>query len=116
MVDRGLLGPVPIGRIPRSSRLDVEYAPPAWLGASVDAQLEHRSSRVASVNNVARIPARGTISIGGRYRFDMFGAPASLRGQLKNLTNVFGWDVNAMQLAFSSEEKRRFALTLAVDF
>jgi iron complex outermembrane receptor protein len=116
LVDRGLTGEVPIGRTPRYSRFDIEYGPQSWAGMSIDAQFENRSSRVATADNLARIPARTIINLGGRYRFKAVDAPATLRFQVRNVTNVFGWDINGQQQAFSPEEKRRFMLNLAVDF
>ena len=116
LVNRGLIGPVPVGRTPRIVRLNTEYGPASWLGVSVDAQLENLSSRVASVDNRAVIPARTTLSLGGRYRFKLFNAPAMLRVQVQNVTDVFGWDINAMQLAFEPAEPRRVTTSLAVDF
>ncbi len=116
LVDRGLVGAVPIGPIPRISNLDLEYGPPSWSGLSVDAQFENRSSRVASADNRATIPTRTLVNLGARYRFKILDASATLRAQARNIADTFGWDINAMQLAFAPEEKRRYSLNLAVDF
>ncbi len=116
LVNRGVIGPVPVGRTPRIVRLNGEYGPASWAGLSVDAQVENLSSRVASVDNRAVIPARTTLSLGGRYRFKLFDRSAMLRAQVQNITDVFGWDINAMQLAFEAAEPRRFMTSLAIDF
>ena len=116
LVDQGRIGRVPIGRIPRVSRLNVDYGPPAWKGLSADMQLENLSSRIVSVDNTARIPGRTTINLGGRYRFKILDAPATLRLQAQNVTNVFGWEINTMQLSFETNERRRVTANLAIDF
>ncbi len=116
LVDQGRIGPIPVGRTPRFSRFDVEYGPPAWHGLSADLQIENRSSRVATADNLARIPSRTLFNIGARYRFRALESPATLRFQVRNVANTFGWDINANQLSFVTEEERRFTLTLAVDF
>lgn len=116
LVQQGLLGAVPIGRVPRYGRLDIEYSPPAVRGLSLDAQVENRSSRVATVDNLARIPERTVINLGGRYRFKVGDVASSLRFQVRNVTNVFGWEINTNQLSFQVEEQRRYILTLATDF
>ena len=115
-VTRGLIGAIPVGRTPRVSRLNVEYGPRGWNGLSVDAQVENISSRVASLDNVAMLPARTTFNAGARYRFRLFTKSAVLRLQAQNLTDVFGWDINAQQIAFEPNEPRRVSLSLAVDF
>ncbi len=116
LVTQGLLGSVPIGPIPRTSNFDVEYGPPSWRGISMDVQIENRSTRVASADNVTKIPSRTIVNLGARYRFKVYNSSVTLRAQARNLANTFGWDVNPMQLAFNPEEKRRFSLNLAVDF
>ncbi len=115
-VDRGIIGHVPLGRTPRFSNLDLEYEPKSWGGFSADLQVENRSSRVGSHDNIARIPGITLMNLGARYRFKLEGAPATLRFQVRNLFDTFGWDINANQLAFNPVEKRRFSLQLAVDF
>jgi len=116
LVDRGLIGAVPLGRIPRSSHFDVEYGPASWKGLSVDVQVDNRSSRVATADNLARIEGRTMVNVGGRYRFQVMDAKTTLRFQVRNIGNTFRWDINANQLALVTEEKRRFSLSLAADF
>ena len=116
LVDQGKIGRIPIGRTPRFGRFDVEYGPASWKGLSADMQLEYRSKRVATADNLAFIQGRTIVSLGGRYRFKVGDAPASLRAQVRNITNTFRWDINLNQYAFVPEEMRRYSLTLAVDF
>ncbi len=116
LVDRGLIGRIPLGRIPRSTHFDVEYGPASWSGVSVDLVVDNRSSRVATADNLARIEGRTMVNVGGRYRFKVMDADATLRLQVRNVGNTFRWDINANQLALVTEEKRRFSLSLAADF
>jgi iron complex outermembrane receptor protein len=58
---------------------------------------------------------RTIFDIGARYRFNVGAAPATLRAQITNLFNVYGWDVSANS-SFRFNDTRRFLLTLAADF
>ena len=116
LVDQGRIGRVPIGRIPRSSHFDVEYGPASWSGVSVDMQIDNRSSRVATADNLARIQGRTLVNLGGRYRFKIGDSRATIRAQVKNVGDTFRWDINNNQLAFVTEEKRRYSLQLSADF
>ena len=116
LVDQGLLGRVPIGRTPRFTRLDVEYGPKSWNGLSFDVQADNRSSRIASADNLVRLPSRTILSLGGHYRFEVADVPASLRFQVRNVFDTFSWDINISQLNYQPEEQRRYLMTLAVDF
>ena len=116
IVDQGRLGHVPIGTTPRFIRLDVEYGPKTWRGFSLDAQFDNRSSRVSSADNIARIPQRNLLNLGGRYRFKALDTDASLRVQVRNVFDIYAWDINVSQLAYGTEEPRRYVATLAVDF
>ncbi len=116
LVDQGRIGQVPIGRTPRALRFDVEYGPKSWQGASVDLQVDNRSSRFSSADNLVRIPQRTMFNLGGRYRFKAFDHSASLRLQVRNVFDTFAWDIKLMQLSYITEEQRRYLATLAVDF
>ena len=116
LVNQGRIGRVPIGRTPRFTRFDVDYAPKVWNGLSLDMQIDNHSSRVATADNLARIPGRTLVNLGGRYKFKAFDTPASVRFQVRNVFDTFAWDINVSQLSFVTEEQRRFLLTLAADF
>ena len=116
LVDQGKLGQVPIGRTPRALRLDLEYGPKTWAGFSVDMQVDNKSSRYSSADNLVRIPARTMLNLGTRYRFKVLDQSASLRLQVRNVMDTFAWDIKVMQLSYIPEEQRRYLATLAVDF
>lgn len=114
-VDRGLIGHVPIGRFPRTTRLNVQYGPADWKGVSVDGQLENLASRYINALNTARAPGRTTVNLGARYRFKVLDAPTTLRFQVQNVGDVFAWDVNGTG-SFQPIDRRRFTLSLTADF
>lgn len=114
-VASGRIGAVPLGRYPRSARLNLQYGPPAWRGISVDGQVEHISSRYADLLNTVRAPSATVLSLGARYAFKVEDTAANLRLQVQNVANVFAWNVSPTA-TFSPVEQRRFLLSLAADF
>jgi len=115
-VDRGLIGAVPPGRTPQLIRFNANYAPPSWGGLSLETQIDHKGANFANRLNTFKAPAVTLIDVGGRYKFVAFGASASIRLQVQNLTNAYGWQVSGSSGSFSYEGARRFAARLAVDF
>ncbi len=57
---------------------------------------------------------RTIFDIGARYRFKAGGAPATLRAQVTNLSDVYGWKVFSNS-SFRFIDARRFQLSLAAD-
>ena len=72
-VDRGIVGPVPIGPSPLIGMVDLQYGPASWHGFSVDGQLSYGSAQVASVDNALKVPAWTQLSLGARYSFKIRG-------------------------------------------
>lgn len=92
-VDQGLVGRRPVDSFGRYGSAAVEYTP-GWLeGFSFDIRYENYSSRVANRGNSLVIPGRHVLSLGGRYRFNLGRAPATLRVQAASITNDFTWAV-----------------------
>lgn len=106
----------PLGRYPRIIRLNAEYRLPMVPGFSVDGQVEAVSSRIGSLDGIAKIPARYSGNLGLRYRFKAWQTPMSFRGQVLNVTDVFGWYVSPTGLFDTTFHSRRFVGTLAADF
>lgn len=115
-VERGLIGPVPPGRTPQVIRFNSNYAPPSWGGLSLEFQVDHRGANYANRLNTFKVPAVTLIDLGGRYKFQAFGGDASLRLQVQNVTNAYGWQVAGSSGSFSYEGPRRLSARLAVDF
>ena len=113
-VEKGLVGKRPIGTFVRYTNGAVDYRVPFAPGLSVDLSYESTSGRVADRLNSYFIPARYVASLGARYRFKIEDAPSTLRAQVGNVTNVFGW-ANVAE-GFIYNNPRRFTLSLSTDW
>jgi len=99
-----------------TASINASYAVAALPGLSADITIFHFGSYPASVDDVARAPPAPTLALGGRYRFRMLGAAASLRVQAQNLTNTYFWNLGFSSPAFSQYQPRAFFGYLTVDF
>lgn len=115
LVDQGRIGKWAMGRIPRQLRAALEYLPPALSALSFDLQIDDIASRWASIDNRIKQPGGVLLTLGGRYRFTLAGAPASVCVQVFNVTDDFQWQARTSG-AFTVNEARRFSITLAADF
>jgi iron complex outermembrane receptor protein len=92
-VRAGLIGEKPIGQVERTIRANLNYRVP-WLdGVSLDVGVLDTASRVASSDNRVFAPALTTFDLGARYRFVVAGVPGTLRLQVKNVADAYGWRV-----------------------
>lgn len=114
-VDRGLIGAVPVGQVPRTLQASFQYQPKAWRGFGIDGQLNNFSPIMARPDNRLEAPAFTQLNLGMRYVFAAKGVPSSLRAQVQNVTNAYGWQVNASG-GFYPRTPRRLIVTLAADF
>lgn len=113
-VDSGQLGRRPVASFTRLTNAVLEYRPPAFPALSVDMVFESTSDRIASPDGAVLIPARSVMAVGGRYRFQLAGAPATLRAQIGNAGNNFGF-ANGSSGYFVFNQPRRATLTLTAD-
>lgn len=113
-VDLGLIGARPLGSARRTAILNFDYRPPSADDFSVDATVTNYSRRVASADNGLYIPGRAVLDLGGRYRFKVGEAPATLRIAVYNIFDKFGWRIDGSGI-FSHNAGRRFILSLAAD-
>ena len=112
-VDLGLIGRRPVGSIGRIINGGVNWNVPWVEGLSLDANYEGTSDRTANAANSLVIPARYIVSLGGRYRFDLSGKPATFRAQLASANNKFGY--SNIGEGFYYNPPRRFQMSLTVD-
>jgi iron complex outermembrane receptor protein len=112
-VEAGLIGEKPVGSAREYSLATLDYRLPG-IRASVDATVEHISSSVANSANTIDVPSRAVLHLGGRYRFEMFGKPATLRVLLQNVTDTYGW-VPLSSGAYIYNSPRRFTVYIAAD-
>jgi iron complex outermembrane receptor protein len=83
---------------------------------SADISVFHFGSYPASIDDVAQGHPATLIALGGRYRFKVLGAPATLRMQIQNLTNVYFWNLSFAGPIFSQYPPRAFFAYLTADF
>jgi iron complex outermembrane receptor protein len=114
-VDQGLLGSVPPGRAPALVRFNVNYGPPAWKGFSVNGQINHEGSHNANRINTLRIASATVVDLGVRYDFKLVESPASLRFDVKNVTDEFNWTVSGSSERFDPLPARRYSVRFVVD-
>lgn len=112
-VDQGLIGRKPIGAAPLTASGAVNWNVPWIQGLSFDVAYESFSERVANRANTFEIPGRYVASLGGRYRFDLFGRPATFRAQMASVNNPYGY--SNLGEGFYYNAPRRFQMSLTVD-
>ena len=109
-------GTVPIGPVPRTINVNIDYAPPKWRGFGTSLQWTSLSSRVETSDDRYRLPPLNTFNLGLRYLFRVGDRPCSARLDIGNITDAAG-------LTFSSayaylvvpQLPRNYVLTLAAD-
>ena len=86
----------------------------AGTGASIDATVEHITRQVANSDNTLEVPARAVLHIGGRYRFKVFGKPATLRLHGAQRHRQYGWRALSGG-AYGYNAPRRFTAYITAD-
>lgn len=114
-VDEGGLGNRPVGRTGLLVDLNADYRIAALPGASVDLRVVHEGRRTARSDNSLDIPARTVVDLGARYRTTMGKIPTTLRLQVRNIANVYGWRVFGGG-GFAPMTGRRVLASLTADF
>jgi len=114
-VDRGVIGEVPVGLRGRVALLTLQYQPVEWRGFGIDGQVTNLSGQHARNDNTLKVAGITQFNLGMRYNFEVNGVPASFRGQVQNIANTFGWNVNPSG-NFGTQSPRKFQLSLAADF
>ncbi|MGY8994742.1 MAG: TonB-dependent receptor domain-containing protein, partial [Rhodospirillales bacterium] len=92
-VNLGLIGDVPPGKTPVLVRLNADYGPAAWRGFSVNAKVSFEDSYNANRLNTVRISSTTTVDLGARYNFKFYDTLASIRFDVRNVTDAFAWKV-----------------------
>jgi iron complex outermembrane recepter protein len=114
-VDTGRIGARPVGSVRRRAIANIDWRPNAGKSAvSFDLGLEALSQRTANAANSFTAPARETVNLGTRYRFNMNGAKFLLRGQVTNLFNDYGWNVSSSG-GFTFTQSRTYVIQLLAD-
>jgi iron complex outermembrane recepter protein len=69
---------------------------------------------VANTANTVEAGGRTVLNIGGRYRFKLSGKPATVRAQVQNVFDKYGWKIVSGG-AYVYNPPRRFSVYLAMD-
>ena len=112
--ERGGSGVEPVGPVPRTININVDYAPGGWRGWGMTLQWTSLSSRVETGDNRYSLPPLATLDAGVRYLFKVYNRPCSARLSVANATNARGLTISSSYLALP-QLQRNYALTLAAD-
>ncbi|MBV8803897.1 MAG: TonB-dependent receptor [Sinobacteraceae bacterium] len=110
----GGTGQVPIGPVPRTININIDYAPHAKSGFGASARWLSLSSRVETSDDRYSLPPLATLDLGVRYMFKLFDRPSSVRLDVDNVTNAAGSTLSADYFA-QSQLRRNYTVTLAAD-
>jgi iron complex outermembrane recepter protein len=109
-------GTVPIGPVPRTININVDYAPPNWRGWGTSLQLTSLSSRVETTDDRYRLSPLRVLNVGVRYQFRLSDRPCSARLDVGNVTNAAGLTFSsAYSYLVVPQLPRNYMLTLAAD-
>lgn len=112
-VELGLIGRKPVALTERYTIMSLDYRIPN-SPFSIDAFAESTGDRVANQENTFVVPPRAVLALGGRYRFKIGDKSATLRAQVGNIFNNYGFGVGGGGL-FVYNLPRRFSINLAAD-
>src|ERR1700691_2452532 len=94
--------------------INANYKFPWWPALSADITVQDFGTAPASVDNVAQNHTATVLAVGGRYRFKLWSAPATLRVQVQNATNFYIWNYGYSP-GFSQFPPRAYFGYLTVD-
>jgi iron complex outermembrane recepter protein len=89
------VGPIAFGQPRLTFVINTDYRLPQLPSVSMDLTVYHFGAAPSSVDNVVYADPVTQYTLGGRYRFTMFGKPATLRLQVQNLTNLYVWNIGS---------------------
>jgi iron complex outermembrane receptor protein len=110
----GSSGAVPIGPVPGTANVNMDFAPKDWRGWGASMQWTWWSSRVETSDDRYRLPAYSTVNIGMRYLSKVSGHPWSARLDIGNVTNTPGLTLSSVYTA-TPQLPRNYTLTVAAD-
>lgn len=110
----GATGSVPLGPVPLTLSLNLDYAPARFRPFAASLQLGRISSRVATLDNQYTLPPLTTVSAGLRYDSKLRNHPFSVRFDALNLTDARGLHLTQVGQVLP-EFGRRFMLSVAID-
>jgi iron complex outermembrane recepter protein len=110
----GGIGTVPVGPVPRTINVNVDYAPARWGRWAAVLQWTSLSSRVVTNNDQVELPPLSALNVGVRYRLRLFNRPCSARLDVANVTDETGLTISSLYQVVPAL-RRNYTLTLATD-
>ena len=87
------IGNTALGQPHNQFQINLDYTLPWYSPLSVDFGVFHFGAAPGNVSNSVYVEEITQFSLGSRYRFKLWGAPATLRMQVQNLTNAYIWNI-----------------------
>jgi iron complex outermembrane receptor protein len=115
IAEPGATGNIPLGPVPLTWTVNIDYAPPRWGPWAGSVQWNRLSTRVATTDDATYLPSLATLGAGVRYHWTQLTHPWTVRLDGFNLTDSQGLHVSSLDVVLP-EQGRRFVLTLATDF
>jgi iron complex outermembrane receptor protein len=110
------VGSIALNQARFTGTINASYKLPSLPALSADMAILHFGPYPASIDDVAQAPGGTLVALGGRYRFKILGAPAALRVQVQNLTNIYFWNLSFNAPLFTQYQPRAFFCYLTADF
>ena len=107
-------GTVPIGPVPRTINVNVDYAPAGWGHWAAALQWTSLSSRVVTNNDQVKLAPLSMLNVSVRYGVRLLNRPCSARLDVANVTNETGLTISSLYAVFPLL-RRNYTLTLAAD-
>jgi iron complex outermembrane receptor protein len=107
-------GTIPIGPVPATVNVNIDYAPAGWRGVGASLEWNYLSSRVETADDRIKLPPLSTLNLGLRYSRKLFDRPFLLRLDVENLTNATGLTISPLYQV-TPQQFRNYTLTLAID-
>jgi iron complex outermembrane receptor protein len=110
----GGAGSVPVGPVPRTINVNIDYAPATLGGWAASLQWTSLSSRVVTSDDSYSLAPLTTLNLGVRYRFNLHARKCSVRLDAGNVTNEPGVTISPLYVVVP-QLQRNYTLTLAID-
>lgn len=107
-------GTIPVGPVPRTININLDYAPARWGRWAAALQWTSLSSRVVTNDDQVELPPMSSLNVSLRYRLRLFNRPCSARLDVANVTNETGLTISSLYAVFPVL-RRNYTLTLATD-
>jgi iron complex outermembrane receptor protein len=114
IAERNATGDVPVGPVPRTININVDYAPAYLRGWGATAQWKSLSARVETGDDLYRLPPLSTLNLGARYLFKAFNRAFSARLDVANVTNASGLTLSSTY-GVTPQLLRNYTFTFAAD-